>query len=90
MPTPVASRRTGQTIHYLAPSLDQVDEVLCHKLVNVVTVAVVHAVDVAYRSYAPPHVNLSAPRGESRNTKRELLFRASLNEHEAELSLIVV
>jgi hypothetical protein len=44
---------------------------------------------LAYRSYAPTHGNLSAPRDESRNTKKELLFRASLGEHDTELSLTV-
>jgi hypothetical protein len=72
----------------LPRSLDR-DLRLGHKLVDVVVVAVVHAVDVAYRSYAPTHGNLSASRDESRNTNKVLRFLASLSEHEAELSLIL-
>jgi hypothetical protein len=64
-------------------------EVLGHKLVNVVVVAIIHAVDVSpslpFR--ALNHGNLFAPRDESRNTKRELRFRALLSEHDARLSL---
>ena len=64
---------------------------LTHKLVNVVIVAVLEAVcRLAYRSYASADGNLSAPRGESRSTKRELRFRALLGKHEAEVSLTVV
>ena len=44
---------------------------------------------LAYRSYAPTHGNLSAPRSESQNTNKVLRFWASLSEHEAELSLTV-
>ena len=72
-------------------SLDQVDEALCHKLANVAIVAVFHAVDVAHRSYAPIHGNLSAPRGRYESTKtREVCFRALLNDSDAELSLSIV
>jgi hypothetical protein len=38
---------TGQTPCYLPRSLDQVSVVLSHKLVDVVVIAIVYAVDIA-------------------------------------------
>jgi hypothetical protein len=82
--------RTGQIVRPLPHSLDQVMR-LRHKLIDVVIVAVVLRCGcrLGYRYHALTHGNLSAPRGESESTNKELRFRALLHEHETELSLTV-
>ena len=79
-------------MYYLLRSLDQVFEVLRHEFIYIVIEAVVHAVEcrLAYRSYAPTHGNLFAPRGAFQSIKREMRFRALLSERGSELSLTTV